>query len=205
MKKTVILLLLAGAFGLTTVALVADDDEERHETNEQEHYGERDHDEDHERREHGSGSGSSYLSDPPYALYKAECGGCHMSYPPAMLPAASWRAMMGNLEDHFGDDAELDVATASQITAFLTGNSAGRGRGEYGERSWRATQGQTPPLRITRTDYFRGQHHEIPAKMVTGNPDVVSFSRCETCHEGADQGDFDEHGVRIPGYGRWND
>jgi hypothetical protein len=41
--------------------------------------------------------------------------------------------------------------------------------------------------------------------MVTGNPEVVSFSRCETCHRGAEQGDFDEHGVRIPGYGRWDD
>jgi hypothetical protein len=122
-----------------------------------------------------------------------------------MLAASSWRAMMGNLEDHFGDNAELDAATASRVTAFPTGNAAGEERREYGERTWRATQGRTPPLRITKTDCFRNQHHEIPDKMVTGNPKVGSFSRCETCHRGADQGNFDEHGVRIPGYGRWDD
>ena len=205
MKKTLILSLLASAVALTTVALVADDDEDRYEAHEREHYGESDQDDDHERYEHASGSGSAYLSDPQYALYKAECGGCHMAYPPAMLPAASWRAMMGNLEDHFGDNAELDVATATQVAGYLDRYAAGRGRGEYGERSWRATQDRTPPLRITQTDYFIGQHHEIPDKMVTGNPQVGSFSRCETCHLGADQGDFDEHGVRIPGYGRWDD
>ena len=83
--------------------------------------------------------------------------------------------------------------------------SAGQGRGEYGERSWRSTRDRNPPLRISETDYFRGQHHEIPAKMVVGNPDVGGFSRCEACHRGAEQGDFDEHGVRIPGYGRWDD
>ena len=97
------------------------------------------------------------------------------------------------------------AATASQIGAYLAAHSAGKSRGEYGGRSWRATRDRNPPLRISETDYFRGQHHEIPAKMVTGNPDVVSFSRCETCHQGAEQGDFDEHGVRIPGHGRWDD
>jgi hypothetical protein len=42
-------------------------------------------------------------------------------------------------------------------------------------------------------------------RMVKGNPDVGSFSRCETYHRGADRGNFDEHGVRIPGDGRWDD
>jgi len=34
---------------------------------------------------------------------------------------------------------------------------------------------------------------------------VGSFARCEACHRGAEQGDFDEHGVRIPGHGNWDD
>jgi hypothetical protein len=128
-----------------------------------------------------------------------------MAYPPTMLPASSWRGMMGSLESHFGDNAELDAVTTERIALFLTQHGAGRGKGEYAERSWRATRGLPPPLRITLTDYFRGQHHEIPAKMVAGNPEVVSFSRCEACHAGAAQADFDEHRVRIPGYGRWDD
>ncbi len=94
---------------------------------EREHHGERDHDDDHEHRERGGASGSAYLSDPGYALYKTECGDCHMAYPPSMLPAASWQDMMGALEDHFGDNAELDAATADQIAAFLDRQRRRRG------------------------------------------------------------------------------
>lgn len=205
MNKTLISLLVAAAVGITAVGILASEYEGEHENREYEHHGERDHDEDHERGEHRGGSSLAYLSDPKHALYRTECGDCHIAYPPSMLPATSWNTMMGSLEDHFGDNAELDAATAERIAAFLAGHAAGKGRGEYAERSWRATRGLRPPMRITETDYFRGQHHEVPAKMVKGNPDVVSFSRCETCHRGADQGDFDEHGVRIPGYGRWDD
>ena len=61
------------------------------------------------------------------------------------------------------------------------------------------------PVRITETPYFMRKHDEIPAKMVTANKQVNSFSNCNACHSKADQGLFDEHGVRIPGYGRWDD
>ena len=204
MQKTLISLLVAGVVGTATVGLIASEYEGEHEYHERERHGEWDDDDD-DRHEHRGGAGVAYLSDAGYALYKTECGDCHMAYPPTMLPARSWRGMMSSLEEHFGDNAELDKETADQISAFLARNAAGIGMGEYGERSWRATRERNPPLRITLTDYFRGQHHEIPAKMVAGNPDVGSFSRCETCHRGADQGDFDEHGVRIPGYGHWDD
>ncbi len=204
MKKTLISLLVATAVGITAVGLVADEYDRRHEAHDREH-GDRDRDDDRGRGRHGDGSGPAYLADPQYALYKSECGDCHLAYPPSMLPAASWQGMMGALEAHFGDNAELDAPTAEQLAVFLERNAAGNRRGEYSERTWRATRDRAVPMRITETDYFRGQHHEIPMKMVTGNPDVGSFSRCETCHRGADQGDFDEHGVRIPGYGRWDD
>ena len=205
MKKTLISLCIAAAIGVTTIGIVANADRDGHESHGQEHDGERDQYRGLEREQRGGTTDSAYLSEPQLTLYKTECGGCHMAYPASMLPSASWLGMMGSLEDHFGDNAELDSDTADQIASFLSRNAADEGRGEYGERSWRATRDRTPPLRITRTDYFRGQHHEIPAKMVTGNPDVGSFSRCETCHRGAEQGDFDEHGVRIPRYGRWDD
>jgi len=40
---------------------------------------------------------------------------------------------------------------------------------------------------------------------VKDNPEVGSFSRCDACHTGAAKGSYDEHGVRIPGFGRWED
>ena len=49
------------------------------------------------------------------------------------------------------------------------------------------------------------EHNEIPARFVTANPKVNSFSQCDACHIDAEQGSFNEHDVRIPGYGRWDD
>ena len=41
-------------------------------------------------------------------LYGQECGSCHFPYQPGLLPAVSWERIMGGLEDHFGENAELD-------------------------------------------------------------------------------------------------
>ena len=155
--------------------------------------------------EHGAMFAAQPVGDATSALYQQECGSCHLAYPPLLLPTASWRAVMADLADHFGDNAELDAATTSAITDFLARNAADKAQGDYAKRTWRATRGLPPGMRITQTDYFRGQHHEIPAGMVIGNPQVVSFSRCEACHTRAAAGSFYEHEVRIPGYGRFED
>lgn len=47
--------------------------------------------------------------------------------------------------------------------------------------------------------------YEIHEKMATSNQDAGSFSRWETYRKSADRGDFDEHGVGIPGYGPRDD
>lgn len=219
MKKTIIATLLAVIAGTTVVTLMADEDRgERAEHEGREdaarHYGG-------EREEMARGEGSwlqgifrdddaeqtnaTWLADPRHALYRTECGSCHLAFPPSMLPAVSWQAMMARLDDHFGENAELDMETRARIENFLGENAAGNGRGDYAKRMWRATRGMAAPLRITQTDYFVGKHHEIPRNMVADNPEVKSFSRCEACHTQADQGSFDEHEIRIPGYGRWDD
>ena len=46
-------------------------------------------------------------------VYKEECGSCHMAYPPGLLPARSWTKVMSGLDNHFGDNAELDAASIS--------------------------------------------------------------------------------------------
>ena len=50
-----------------------------------------------------------------------ECSACHMAYPPSLLPARSWSAIMTGLDDHFGENAMLDEATRAEIEAYLTG------------------------------------------------------------------------------------
>ena len=62
------------------------------------------------------------------ATWRAECGSCHVAYPPALLSATQWRAQMASLERHYGTDASVDAAAAAEIGAFLERN-AGRDRG----------------------------------------------------------------------------
>ena len=41
--------------------------------------------------------------------YEEECGSCHMAYPPGLLPGVSWQRLMAELDNHFGDNAEIDA------------------------------------------------------------------------------------------------
>ena len=123
---------------------------------------------------------------PPSPTVKAECGSCHIAYPPQLLPASSWRALMAGLDKHFGTDASLDAQTAATITAFLE-QHAGR------ERSSSAQ----PVLRISETRWFVHEHDEVPGA-VWKSPKVKSPSNCAACHSKAEQGDFSEHSVHAP-------
>ena len=138
-------------------------------------------------------------------VYRKECGSCHMAYSPRMLPAGSWMKIMSGLDKHFGDNAELDAETAKSITELLLMYSADRSDYRRAGRFNSPMQYNDAPVRITQMPYFKRAHHEIPDRMVTGNPEVKSFSQCNACHIRAEQGSFDEHDVRIPGYGRWED
>ena len=148
---------------------------------------------------------SNYVSAVTDPLYTEECGGCHMAYPPGLLPARSWDRVMLELENHFGDNAELDADTHRTITRFLLTNSADKSEYRRSKKFSRSINRDEVPMRITEISYFKHEHDEIPARLVTGNDKVGSFSQCDACHKQADQGRFDEHNVRIPGYGRWDD
>jgi cytochrome c peroxidase len=125
-------------------------------------------------------------AEPLSAPYVQECGACHVAYPPSMLPAASWQRLMGDLPRHFGVDASLDAASAPPLTAWLSAH-AGSGH--------RAAP--PPEDRITRSTWFVREHDDVPTS-AWRRPAVKSAANCSACHAGAEQGDFDEHRVRIP-------
>jgi len=147
-------------------------------------------------------SGVAAITNP---LYKEECGSCHMSYPPGLLPERSWVRMMSGLEDHFGDNAELDSETARSIEQFLLKNSADKSEYKRSRKFNQSIKSDVTPLRISELSYFKHEHDEIPKRMVTGNAEVKSFSQCNACHTKAEQGKFNEHDINIPGFGKWDD
>jgi hypothetical protein len=157
------------------------------------------HDLDHEydeEYEHNSGRAAVEINP----LYSEECASCHMAYPAKLLPGESWRKIMANLDDHFGENAELDGETRREIEDYLLQASS-----EDSYHKLFRNLGDSAPLRITELPYFVHEHDEIPSRFVAGNERVRSFSQCDACHQDAERGLFDEDEVVIPGVGRWDD
>jgi len=173
MDKKFTLLIIFSALSLL-ISTMPQADSDRHER-----------EEDHER--------SSYSSkiDP---LYQTECGECHIAYPAYLHTKESWRKVMAGLDDHFGDNAELDVNTVAQITKYLIQNASS-------SYFWNRSN----PLRLTETRMFQAEHDEVPRGAVGSNKQVKSYANCNDCHQRADQGSYREREIRIPGYLTWDD
>ena len=121
---------------------------------------------------------------PVNSAWKSECGACHIAYPPQLLPAHSWRALMSGLDKHFGTDASLDTTVTAEISAFLA-RHAGHDRGA------------TTSLRITDTPWFQRKHRKI-SDAVWARPAIKSPANCSACHAGSEHGVYEDDAVQIP-------
>ena len=138
-------------------------------------------------------------------LYLEECGSCHFPFQAGFLPANSWVRIMQGLGDHFGENAELADDTRQRITEFLVANSAGAVDGEISNKAMWSLRYTPEPMRITETAFFRHEHREIPPRILHQEGRELSFANCDNCHTRALQGSYNEHEIRIPGVGRWED
>lgn len=111
-------------------------------------------------------------------LVMKECGECHMAFQPGLLPAGSWRRIMANLSDHFGDRATLQNEEVVIITNYLTKN---------------AGKGDPNILRITEQGWWRHEHGEgHVSQSAWSQPNIRSRSNCLACHRLAAQGSYDD-------------
>ena len=110
-----------------------------------------------------------------HAATKKECGECHMSYQPGLLPAAGWTRIMDGLADHFGDKASLPPQVAADISAYLTRN-AGGGDGRL--------------IRITDQRWWQRKHDFDPA--IWRRKVVGAKGNCEACHREAAKGLYED-------------
>ena len=120
--------------------------------------------------------------------YQSECSACHVAYPPQLLSAASWRAVMNGLPRHFGSDASLEPAVHADILRYLEAN-AGRSDSSVAGR---------PQLRITETRWFVHEHSEELPRDIWKRPAVKSAANCAACHTEADKGDYSLRMLRLP-------
>lgn len=121
--------------------------------------------------------------------YKQECAACHTPYPAGMLPAGSWKRIMGGLDKHYGTDASMDEASVREISGWLGANAG----------TYKRVSEEPPQDRITQSAWFLRKHNarEV-APEVWKRASVGSASNCVACHTSAAQGNFNERDIRIP-------
>lgn len=120
--------------------------------------------------------------------YQAECGSCHMAFPPALLTAADWKQVMARLDKHYGGNATLDEKTRRELEGFLVRNAAAD----------RRMAGAGDPPRLTASAWFQRKHRKI-SDTQWRDPRVNSAANCAGCHPRAEQGSFSEHEITLSG------
>ena len=137
---------------------------------------------------------SAAAGDHRYPLapaYVAECGSCHVAYPPALMSGPDWATTMQNLHRHFGSDASLDPEVHKAITAILQAQASTRSK---------HSAGGTAP-RLTATPWFQKEHRaeklrRRQALPAPASPQSTPLAQCNTCHARAEQGDFGESSLK---------
>lgn len=131
-------------------------------------------------------------------LYSAECGGCHVAFPPQLLSAQQWRAVMGRLDSHYGTDATLEPARQAEVLALLE-QHAGKGSAQA-----EPAPGEETRPRLTTSAWFKRKHHEVD-RTLWSHPEVKTPANCGACHTRADEGSYREREIVMPGGGRWEE
>jgi len=137
------------------------------------------------------------LRDAPPA-FQAECGSCHVAFPPQLMVADDWRRVMRSLDKHYGDNASLDEKTRQILEDFHFRNAGGRkvGAGRT------AQAGELP--RLTRTDWFEREHRKVSAADWQ-HAKVKTPANCAACHTKAAEGSYREREIVMPDGRRWKD
>ncbi|MRJ02696.1 MAG: hypothetical protein C6I05_04520 [Epsilonproteobacteria bacterium] len=123
-----------------------------------------------------------------------ECGACHTLYPPFLLPAGSWKRIMADLENHFGDDASLEEEERRAIENFLVQRSAQNSTKEAAFYILKSLQGREP-LAITETPFWKEKHSSISQESFKR---ARSKSNCKACHRNIEKGMIEDREIRLP-------
>ena len=101
---------------------------------------------------------------------------------------------MGDLENHFGDDASLDEDINKNILTFLLKNSA---ETSTMQASWNFLNsiGDKDIIALTKTSYWEKKHKDIP-KDVFKNEKVKSVANCKACHSDIEKGLIENENIK---------
>lgn len=151
---------------------------------------------------HASGWSEGYASQraaarasrPARDVWMMECGGCHLAYPPSMLPQRSWDRMLQEQADHFGEDLSLRPAT---VAALLAHARQPRPVPWASARLARSAPPGQAPQRITELRFWRRAHRALPDAAF--RPPVSAGKHdCDACHVDAASGIFQPRMIQRP-------
>lgn len=128
--------------------------------------------------------------------YVKECGACHTPHHPSIAPAATWIAILENLDMHFGDNAELDPAAVRKLHAYLLAHSAERFDSKAANTFRDVTASETLP-RVTESASWKRLHAKIEPAVFQAKP-VSGRLNCQACHADAVSGGFKPRNISIP-------
>ena len=101
--------------------------------------------------------------------YKEHCGACHFNYQPELLPSGSWKKILVQLEEHFGQSFELDQEAQKAVLGYLEANAAELSTSKRAAKIMNSV-GNSTPLRITEVPYIKDKHRKVSATVLIGRP-----------------------------------
>lgn len=123
-------------------------------------------------------------------LYDKECGSCHFAYQPGWLPERSWRKLMGSLNSHFGENAEINAAAKESITTYLASRAADHSSNLRSREIVKVIPPGDTPISVTKVLYVGGIHGGFLDPNFKGKPEAKTLAQCPLCHQRAHRGWF---------------
>ena len=142
-------------------------------------------------REARAAQAKAALASQPWG---AECGSCHLAYPPATLPLRSWVRTFAEQQEHFGEDLGLGKAMIDKLMA----HAASPASASWAE--WRLASSALAteaPLRVSELPYWRHAHRRLPDPAFQA-PTGAGRHDCEACHADAASGIFHPRMIHNP-------
>jgi len=130
-------------------------------------------------------------------VWSRECGACHHAFHPSLLPARSWRSMLANLEDHFGESAWVDESTQTALLRFALANSAEDSGSEASRFLLAGIPAHKVPWSITEQPGWKRRHHDLDEEDFK-TPPAKGRLDCAACHRFAKFGSFENEHILFP-------
>lgn len=106
-------------------------------------------------------------------LYVENCASCHLALPPEVLPSETWRRLLLEPEQHYGQQLKpLIGPTLLVMWEYLRTFSRPQAKKEQ------------LPYRVSESRFFKALHPRVKF------PEKVSLGSCLSCHPGAAQSNY---------------